>query len=256
MLSIIIPAHNEENRIGPTLEEYGKFFSKKDLNESFEILVVLNACKDDTMGIVKKYAKKFRIVKYIEFKEGGKGFAVLEGFKQAIKKGSSIMGFVDADMATKPEDFYDLYKNIGNADTIIASRWVKGAKADRTFKKYIRSRGFNLLVRILFLVPYRDTQCGAKIFRMEVIDKIIGEVNITRWAFDVNLLYLIRKKGFKIKEYPTIWTDKEGSKIVSNKIPIQMAAGIVRLRFLYSPLRDFIRLYDKMPEWIKFHHIK
>lgn len=255
MLSIIIPAHNEEERIAPTLEEYGKFFTEKKKNDKFdfEIIVVLNNCKDNTLKIVKKYCKKFKNIWYLNFKESGKGFAVMEGFKVAKWE---FIGFVDADMATRPEDFYELYKNIENFDGIIASRWANGAKTERTFKKYIRSRGFNLLVRALFMFPYRDTQCGAKIFKKDVIDKVKREINITRWAFDVNLLYIIRKNKFKIKEYPTVWKDKGGSKIISYKIPLQMAAGVIRLRLLYSPLKNFIRLYDKLPEKIKIHHIK
>ena len=252
MLSIIIPAHNEAERISPTLEAYTNFFGKKKYEEGldFEIIVVDNASKDNTLDIVKEFSKKCRELKWLDFDQGGKGFAIIEGFKVARKE---YVGFIDADMSTFPNDFYDLYKNIANFDGIIGSRWLKNSKTKRTFGKYIRSKGFNYLVRSLFLFPYRDTQCGAKIFKRNKILEIIDEINSIKWAFDVNLLYLLNKKGSRIKEFPTVWFDKEGSKI-SPKVPIQMAAGIIRLRLVYSPLNFIVRLYDKMPEKVKLHH--
>ena len=252
MLSIIIPAHNEAERIGPTLKAYINFFGKKKSEEGldFEIIVVNNASKDNTLDIVKEFSKKCRELKWLDFDQGGKGFAIIEGFKVARKE---YVGFIDADMSTFPNDFYDLYKNIANFDGIIGSRWLKNSKTKRTFGKYIRSKGFNYLVRSLFLFPYRDTQCGAKIFKRNKILEIIDEINSIKWAFDVNLLYLLNKKGSRIKEFPTVWFDKEGSKI-SPKVPIQMAAGIIRLRLVYSPLNFIVRLYDKFPEKVKLHH--
>lgn len=256
MLSIIIPAHNEENRIIPTLEHYGKFFSEKKKKEkvNYEIIVVINNTRDKTPEIVKKFSKRFRKIKSLNFEQGGKGFAISEGFKKALEDGATEIGFVDADMSTSPEAFYELYCNLENYDGIIGSRWVKGADTKRDLGKYIRSRGFNLLVRALFLFSYKDTQCGAKIFKKHVVEAIIKEINITKWAFDINLLYLCKRNKFSIREYPTVWADKEGSHINSLKVPIQMAAGSIRLRLLYSPFKDFIRLYDRLPERIKIHH--
>jgi len=252
MLSIIMPAHNEENRIGPTLEAYANFFSEKNKieNINYEIIVVNNASKDDTLGVIKKYAKKFKEIRYLDLEKAGKGYAVLEGFK--VAKGE-LIGFVDADMSTPPIAFYDLYANVKGYDGLIASRWLNSSKTKRTFGKYVRSIGFNYFVRSLFLFPYRDTQCGAKIFKKRVIEELVNNVKSIKWAFDVNLLYLCRKRGFKIKEYPTIWYDKEGSKI-SSKVPLQMAAAVIRLRLVHSPFSFIVKAYDKMPEKIKFHH--
>ena len=252
MLSIIIPAHNEEKRIGAMLEAYTSFFSeKKSVGDiDYEFIVVNNASIDNTIDIIKKYVKNFKEIRYLDLRDGGKGYAVLEGFKVAR---GEVIGFVDADMSTPPKAFYDLYVNIKGYDGLIASRWLNGSETKRTFGKYIRSMGFNYLVRSLFLFPYRDTQCGAKVFKNHVIKELTGNVKSIKWAFDVNLLYLCRKKGFKIKEHPTIWQDKEGSKI-SSRVPLQMAAAVIRLRLVHSPFSFIVRAYDKMPEKIKFHH--
>ncbi len=251
ILSIIIPAYNEEKRIGFTLEEFGKFFEgrkkEKELKD-FEIVVVLNACKDNTINIVKEYKKKFKKIRFIEFERGGKGFAITEGFKDALSRKNNLIGFVDADMATSPKDFYDLVKNINGYDGIIASRAVKGSKAEFTLKRKITHRGFNFVVRSLLFLPYHDTQCGAKIFHRDVLKGIVNEIGTTKWAYDIDLLYKIKKKGFKIKEHPTVWKDKEGSKINVIKTTIQMFLAVLRLRILNSPFRGIIKLYGKLPE--------
>lgn len=243
-ISIIIPAYNEEKRIGKTLEEYGKFFKglKKYKKFNFEIIVVINNTKDNTELIVKEYSKKYREIKYLNFKQGGKGFAITEGFKEAIKRKNDLIGFIDADMATSPKEFFKLIENINDYDGIIASRAKRGAVAEMTFLRKITHRGFNFLVRSLFLMPYEDTQCGAKLFKKYTVESILPDLSITQWAFDVNLLYSCKRKKFKIKEYPTIWKNKENSKITDLlRTSLQMFLGIVRLRLIYSFLEPFLK---------------
>ena len=150
-ISIIIPAHNEEVRIGKTLDSYTKFFKEKKKNkeiENFEIIVVANACKDNTVKVVEKFRKKYREIKLLNFELGGKGFAIQEGFKESLQGDSGLIGFVDADMATSPENFYDLVKKIGNHDGIIASRYLKGSivKPKQPFMRLLASRIFNFIV--------------------------------------------------------------------------------------------------------------
>jgi len=259
MLNIVIPAHNEEKRISPTLEAYGKFFLEKEVIEGLktEILVVINNSSDNTLNIVHNFSKKFKNIKYINLELGGKGFAIISGFKESLNEENKYLGFVDADMATSPESFYDLYKNIGGYGGIIASRWKKGAKVkSRTFDKQVRSKAFNILVRSLFLFSYQDTQCGAKLFRKDVVSKIIDHLEMTEWAFDVNLLYLCKKYKFSIKEHPTIWVDKDGSKIDPINVPIRMAGGVIRLRLLNSPFKIIITAYDKLlAKRLKIHNL-
>jgi len=263
-VSIIIPAYNEEKRIDNTLKEYSEYFKrlkrekvldKEKKSFNFEIIIVINNTKDRTEEIVKNYSKKYKEIRFLNFKEGGKGFAITEGFKDALKRGNDLIGFVDADMATPPESFYDLINNIENYDGIIASRWIKGSviKTRQSFKRRILSRGFNFIVRALFFLKFKDTQCGAKLFKRNVIQSIVNEINLTQWAFDVNLLYLCKKKKFRVKEQPTIWEDKVDSKLNVTKIPIQMFLGVIRLRLINSffepilrPVKFILRIGDRL----------
>lgn len=244
-ISIIIPAYNEEKRIGKTIEDYCEFFSKIYKND-FEIFVVLNGCRDNTLDIIKEYSKKYKQIKYKDIKEAiGKGGAIKEGFKLV---NGELIGFVDADDATKSIAFYNLIQKIDNYDGIVASRWIKGAKINKkqTSSRRIGSRGFNILVRILFGLNINDTQCGAKLFKGKVIKKIVDELDVTNWAFDIDLLYVLKKKNYKIKEIPTEWNDVSDSKFNLKKQIKEMGLAITRLRLIYSPFRFIVKIYDKI----------
>lgn len=257
MLSIVIPAYNEEKRIGKTLEAYSSFFrnlvEKKEIKK-FELLIVMNGCIDRTIEVVKKYKKKFVEILYLDLKESGKGLAIIEGFRDALKRSNELIGFVDADLATKPEAFYDLVKNLGTYDGIIASRGKRGAIVKTSFTRKLTNRGFNFVVRGFLFLPFKDTQCGAKLFKRKAIENVVDDLGITRWAFDIDLLYKLRREGYNVKEIPTIWEDKSGSKLNLTRVPLLMFLSIVRLRVLNSPFKSFIRFYNKLPEWIKIHH--
>lgn len=244
-LNIIIPAYNEEKRIEKTLKSYSDYFLNK-MDNNFEILIILNGCKDKTMEIVKNFSNGKKYIKFKEFKRAiGKGGAIIEGFKLAD---SELIGYVDADGATKPETFYQLVKEINDYDGIIASRWIKGAiiKKKQPILRRISSRGFNVLVRLFFGIALRDTQCGAKLFKKGAIKKITPELGITQWAFDIDLLYRMKKNGFRIVETPTEWEDIEGSRLNLKKTIPEMLLSIIRLRLIYSPFNFIVKTYDKL----------
>jgi len=254
-VSIIIPAYNEEKRIGSTLESYSLFFEilRKNGDFDYEIIVVINNTKDKTEDIVRSQIEKNGRIRYLNFEQGGKGFAVIEGFKDALKRDSNLIGFVDADMATAPEAFHFLIKNINQNDGVIASRYIRGARVNPkpTIQRMIASRIFNMLIRVALFMPYRDTQCGAKLFKREALEKTIGKLSMSQWAFDVELLYQFRKNKFNVREIPTKWSDKEYSTIHFAKAGPFMAMSIIRLRLLNSPLNGFVRLYNKYLDYYR-----
>ncbi len=259
MISIVIPAYNEEKRIGKILENYGLFFEGKKKQkeiEDFELLVVINNTKDKTEEVVRNFAKKYPEIKYLNFKQGGKGFAIIEGFKDALKRENKLIGFVDGDMSTPPEAFYDLILKIKNYDGIIADRWDKKSMItpkQSLFRRFI-SRGYNFLVRSLFLFSYRDTQCGAKLFRREILEKNINKIVTSNWGFDIALLYCLKKESHaRVKSVPTTWHDEVGSHINLKKTPLMMFASSIRLRLIHSPFNFLVKFYRKLPDKIKIH---
>ena len=249
-LSIVIPAHNEEKRIGSMLEAYLPFFTSR-YHQDVEFLVVVNGSTDKTDEVVAGYAARFPGVRLIvESGRIGKGGAVMLGFRQAQ---GDFIGFVDADGATPPEAFLALMDNIGEAGGIIASRWAKGSQVSpqQPFDRRVASRIFNMMTRTLFGLRLTDTQCGAKLMRREAIQAILPHLGITQWAFDVDLLFQLQRGGFKIKEIPTTWHDVEGSKVQVGSASQEMMMALVRLRLIYSPFRWVVDFYDQvLGPWI------
>lgn len=253
ILGIVIPAYNEEKRIEKTLKSYIYYFNelKKRKKIDFKIIVVLNNCSDGTEKIVKRYIG--RNLEMLNFKKGGKGFAVIEGFKRALMGKYQYIGFVDADMSTAPDEYYRLFLNIKQNDGVIASRYLPGAKLAPRNKvtRIIASRVYNSFIRAILLIPFRDTQCGAKIFKREAISKVINKLGMTSWAFDIEALYLMNKEGLKINEVPTVWSNRDYSKINFWKSGPWMALAVIRLRLVNSPFRKIIRVYDKFIRFFK-----
>ncbi len=244
-LSIVIPAHNEEHRLPPVLEAYAQFFSGR-MGEEVEIIIVANNCSDATTEVAEKAAGCYLQIKVItELNNVGKGGAVMLGAKFAT---GDYMGFVDADGATSPEAFDDLYSKRELADAVIASRWIKGAVVEpkQPLRRRVSSRCFNFLVTTFFGFKIHDTQCGAKILKGDVMKKILPVLGETRWAFDVDLLFQIHRMGGSIKEIPTVWRNIEGSKIRYFQSSLEMVVAIVRLRLLYSPFKFIVRFVNRI----------
>lgn len=212
-ICIVVPAYNEEARIKPMLEAYLEFFGKqKQLKTDF--LIVPNNCSDNTEKICKNIQKSHKNIDIQSLPEGGKGNAVVKGFNHALSKNKyDLIGFVDADLATQPLYFYELIGQIEGKDGAIASRYAKGANVypPRPALYKLGGKIFNLFLRKKLGIPFRDTQCGAKIFKAEVLKTVLPYMEEKRWAFDLELLYLSVLFGYDIKEVPTTWSDAPGS---------------------------------------------
>ncbi|WOO42961.1 glycosyltransferase [Rubellicoccus peritrichatus] len=249
-LIIIIPAYNEQERIRATLESYAGFFAKQS-RYAWSILVVLNNCSDNTRDEVDLVAKKEPRVRFLEFENPiGKGGAIIEGLHSA--KNAKLIGFTDADGATPPNSFYELVEATEHYDIAVASRWLPESRIlkAQSRKRRIFSRIFNVLVNIFFQLGMKDTQCGAKVFRSEVIKHNLEDLVIADMAFDVNLLFIIHKKGGKIIEIPTTWEDKAGSSVRLTRTSLSMGLSLIRLRWIYSPLRPLRKYFMPIETYI------
>jgi glycosyltransferase involved in cell wall biosynthesis len=242
-ISLIIPAYNEEHRIKHTLKAYKDFFAdiKDRHNIDSEIIVVLNGCTDNTKKVVQEVIQSSNNCRLLELPQAGKGRAIRAGFADALMRDATLIGFVDADMATEPHAFYKLIKNIDHCDGVIASRYIDGAQIYPP-RPWIKRWGSRLiyesLVRLLFGLRYHDLQCGAKLFTRPVILKVTPRMTMPQWAFDVELLYLCKKNGFKVKEIPTTWYDRDGSKL-RIRSGFVMLGSLVKLRLKNSRFGKF-----------------
>ncbi len=253
-LLLLIPAYNEERRIEPVLRDYADYF-KKNYSGKFQLVVVLNGCRDNTLGVVQKVAAEFPSVSALEFAAPiGKGGALIEGLKLAPL--GDLIGYVDADGATPPHAFHDLVRRIGSdADCVIGSRWLPGAvlHIEQSSKRQFASRVFHFIVDTLFGMRIKDTQCGAKVMKRQAVEKIHSSLRIADMAFDINLLYALKHAGFKVLEVPTEWTDKIGSKVALFRTSFVMFLSVVRIRLIYSPMyrwRWLKPLFRPLEGWI------
>lgn len=229
---IIIPAYNEAKRIQATLYEYFDYF-KQCQNVTATFLVVCNNCSDETVEICKNLQNKHSELHYLDLKPGGKGFAVKQGFAKALEDATlDYIGFVDADMATKPPYFYELITKIEKQDGAIASRYKKGARVwpNRPFIKKIGGKFYNWILRHNFHLDIRDTQCGAKLFTYKTVQAITPHMQETGWAFDLELLYLCQLFDCKIIEVPTTWGDMPGSSLTISGCYKEFITAPVRIK--------------------------
>jgi glycosyltransferase involved in cell wall biosynthesis len=249
-LLLLIPAYNEERRIEPVLRDYADYF-RKNYSGKFQLIVVLNGCRDNTIGVVLKVSADFPEVKPIEFAAPiGKGGALIEGLKLAPL--ADLIGYVDADGATAPKAFHDLVRHIDEADCVIGSRWIPGAilHQAQTSKRQFASRVFHMIVQTFFRMNIRDTQCGAKVLWRSAVEKVHDTLCIADMAFDINLLYSLKRAGLRVLEVPTEWTDKMGSKVTLGKTSLTMLLSVIRLRLVYSPFYKWLRFLGPIEGWL------
>jgi len=251
-LLLLIPAYNEERRIEPVLRDYARFF-QENYSGRFQLVVVLNGCTDNTIGVVRRVAAEYpALLRALEFKEPiNKGGALIEGLKLAAF--GDLIGYVDADGATTPQAFLDLVRHIGDADCVVGSRWLPASVIHQaqTGNRRFASRGFHAIVQLLFRLNIHDTQCGAKVMKREVVEKIHPFLFIADMAFDINLLVAIKRAGYRIREVPTEWTDKAGSKVTLFRSSLTMLLSVIRIRLIYWPwLYRLLRPLRPLEGWV------
>ncbi|MEK7195184.1 MAG: dolichyl-phosphate beta-glucosyltransferase [Patescibacteria group bacterium] len=215
-LSVIIPAYNEAERLPGTLIDMDKRLSEAPY--SYEILVVNDGSKDKTAEVVTNMAKAIKNLKLIDNDVNkGKGGVVKQGMLAA--KGQ-IRLFTDADNSTSIDQFNSMvpyfsagggsaYGGKNGYDVVIGSRAVKGSRLDppQPIYRQIPGKTGNLIIQVLLLPGIWDTQCGFKAFTAEAAEKIFSKSMIVGWGFDVEVLSLAKKLGYRIKEVPVHWVN-------------------------------------------------
>jgi glycosyltransferase involved in cell wall biosynthesis len=251
-LLLLIPAYNEAERIEPVLREYALYF-QSHYHGRFQMVVVLNGCRDNTLEVVQRVASDFPSISALEFKEPiGKGGALIQGLK--LSSLGDLIGYVDADGASPPTALHALVRRMNEADCVIGSRWIPGAvlhQAQTRLRRFT-SRCFHLWVEALFWMHILDTQCPCKVLRREAVEKIHPTLRIADLSFDVNLIVSLKRAGFRVLEVPTEWTDKVGSKVTSSlfRSSLTMALSVLRIRLIYSPVYKLLRPLRPIEAWI------
>jgi len=235
-LSIIIPAYNEEKRIRKTLIKYHNYFSRKYGGNDFEMVIVTDGCKDKTPDIAREFSQRFQKIEHLNFaRRLGKGGAIIHGIRSSNGK---LIGFVDADGSVSPQEFNVLIENMEDCDGAIGSRWCGSPRVvGLSFSRKFWSRVLNLAVKALFGLHFEDTQCGAKVFKREAIRRTIDEIQTSGFAFDVDLLYRLKRRGLRVKEVPIAYRHVNESSVEMKSDILGIALSVIRLRMLTSSLK-------------------
>lgn len=238
-LSIIIPAHNEENRLPGSLERVFDFLSKQPFTS--EVIVVENGSTDRTYQVAQEFAKKHASLRIIQNDKRGKGRAIQRGVGEA--KGG-YMFMADADLSMPIEEISKFIPpQLPNVEVAIGSREAPGSvRYHEPAYRHFTGRVFNTLIRWLVLPGLQDTQCGFKCIRADVARDIFPYQTLTGWAFDVELLYIARHHGYTVVEIPIDWYFNDDSKISVFRDSLRMFLDLLSIR------RNALRgLYDRKP---------
>ena len=227
LLSIIVPAHNEENRLPQSLEAILKFVHTQPYES--EIVIVENGSSDHTAQISQDYASRHPEIQALQEPVAGKGLAVRRGMLAA--KGD-FRFICDADLSM-PIDEVNLFlpPQAPPFDIAIASREIPGAvRYDEPHYRHLIGRAFNLLVRVVTLPGLQDTQCGFKCFRAEAAEELFPLQTIAGWTFDVEILFIARTRGMQVIEIPINWYFNSGSRVRILRDSATMFADLFRIR--------------------------
>jgi len=237
-LSIVIPAYNEEKRIGSTLEEIMGYLKTKDYE--CEIVVVDDGSTDSTREIIRRFEGMDSRLRVIENKIGkGKGYSVRRGMLETMGR---FALFSDADLSTPIEEIEKLiYWLEDGYDVAIGSRGLKDSRVEihQSFLREGMGKIFNKIMNLIVFTGFKDTQCGFKCFKRHVVNKVFSKQRINGFAFDVENILIAMQQGFRIKEVPVRWLNSPYSKVNVMRDPAIMLYDLFKIRF-----NNFTRKYS------------
>jgi glycosyltransferase involved in cell wall biosynthesis len=228
--SIIIPAYNESARLGATLDRVLHYVSSQSWNA--EVIVVDDGSRDNTADMVRQHAQSNSFLRLLQNPGNrGKGYSVRNGMLNA---NGDVLLFSDADLSAPIEEAPRLFSAIeSGADIAIGSRWLRPEMQTQrqSLLRQVYGRLFNLVLRILLGLKFKDTQCGFKAFTRAAAREIFPRQIIERWGFDPELLYLARRSGLKVTEVAVHWADVGGTRISPLRDGLRMFEEVLRIRW-------------------------
>ena len=221
LASVIIPAWNEERRMPASLQRVATFV--REQSSPIEVLVVDDGSDDSTPAIVEGFAQSHPFISLVRNPHGGKGAAIKAGI--AHGRGRFLI-VSDTDLSVPIEELPKFLPPVLDSyDVAIASREVEGAtRINEPYYRHLMGRVYNLLVRLIAVPHIQDTQCGFKAFRREVARDVFAYQTIEGWGFDVEILFIAQRFGYRIVEVPVVWYYGTESKVK----PVRDTLGMIR----------------------------
>jgi glycosyltransferase involved in cell wall biosynthesis len=227
-VDIVIPVYNEENNLTWSISTL-RVFLQDNLDVSWNITIADNASTDNTWEIARSLSEQHADVTCFHLDLKGRGRALRHAW---LNSQADILAYMDVDLATDIGDFPHLVQEIeAGADIAIGSRLLRTSNVKRSTRREILSRGYNLLIRAMFRVPFHDAQCGFKAVSRDAAHDLIPRIEDQAWFFDTELLLLAVREGYRIAEIPVTWKEAEGTTVHIKSTVLEDIKGLLRLRF-------------------------
>lgn len=229
-ISVVIPAYNEAERLGSTLERTVDYLSRRGL--SYEVLVVDDGSRDRTIQVAEAYADGgVRVIRHE--RNRGKGAAIKTGV--LASQGAEVL-LSDADASTPIEQLEKLQRRLPEAPVVLGSRAVAGAdiRQHQPFYREVMGKTFNLIIRLAGVHGLNDTQCGFKLLEGEAAREIAARLTVDGFAYDVELVFLARQLGYRVVEVGVVWVDSPDSRVDPIRSSLSMLRDVVRMRIRHS----------------------
>lgn len=227
LLSLIIPAYNEAARLPTTLPQVADFVARQSF--PVEVLIVDNNSRDDTASIAKSFAREHAFMRVLKEPTQGKGAAVRTGM---LSGRGEYLFIADADLSMPIDEVVKFLPPVLQGyDVAIGSREAKGAvRYNEPEYRHVMGRVFNFIVKVLAIPGFEDTQCGFKCFHQGVVRDLFLNQSIDGWAFDVEVLFVALRRGYRVVEVPVHWYYRANSRISPIRDAINMVREVLQIR--------------------------
>jgi glycosyltransferase involved in cell wall biosynthesis len=227
-VDVVIPVYNEEHVLAQSVATLRRFLSQ-GFPHQWRILIADNASTDGTLAVAEELAKKHADVASLHIPEKGRGRALKASW---LGSAADIVSYMDVDLSTELEAFPPLVEAIASEGyhVAIGSRLSAASDTQRSLKRDVISRGYNLMIKSLFFTRFSDAQCGFKALSRHAVQELVPLIENNEWFFDTELLIIAEKAGYPVKEIPVRWLEDPDTRVNIRKTVWEDIRGLARLR--------------------------
>ena len=235
-VDIVIPVYNEEHVLERSVETLRSFVAQH-LPYRWRVLVADNASTDGTLAVAQELARRYEDVDYLHLPQKGRGRALRAAW---LASEADVVSYMDVDLSTDLVAFPPLVAAIleEGYDVAIGTRLGSGSQTNRSPRRELISRTYNLLIKLLFFTRFSDAQCGFKAVSRRAAQELVPLVENQEWFFDTELLLLADKGGYRIKEVPVRWVEDPDTRVRIARTVAEDLRGLLRMRLRRIPRRS------------------
>jgi len=236
-VDFVIPLLNEEHVLARSVETLRAFLQEKLPQHRWRLVLADNGSTDGTLDVAHALVQQHpQEVSVIHLPERGRGRALRKAW---LESDADVVAYMDVDLSTELEAIPPLVAAITDEgyDVAVGSRLSRRSETTRSFKRELTSRGYNLLIKLLFRTRFADAQCGFKALSRQAAQELVPRIQNQEWFFDTELLILAEKGGYRVKDIPVRWVEDPDTRVKLAKTISEDVRGLIRLRFSRIPRR-------------------